>query len=144
MSKFATWIGTGLLAGVVLLAPTGDDASVATSRAAAIHDAPAIETTTTVITEPESLAPPTNSVSTTSTSTTSTTRPIMATPTQPLQDDQPLAPEGQTVEDATVIADDGFGFPVETGHSEVSRLGETYDVSDLAEFCAEAKPWLCE
>lgn len=70
------------------------------------------------------------------------TIPVQATPETPIHDGRPQAPDGQTVEDATVIPDDGFGFPVETGGSEIARLGRPYDVSDLAELCIP-KPWLC-
>lgn len=66
-----------------------------------------------------------------------------ATPEQPIHDGRPQEPAGQTVADAQVIPDDGFGFPVETGRSEIRRLGGTRDLTDLAEICG-VKPWLCD
>lgn len=93
------------------------------------------------------VAEPTTSSTTTTTTTapapTTTTTVVQATPTVPIHDGRPQAAEGQTVDDAVIIADDGFGFPVETGAAEVRRLGDPYDTSDLAELCV-VKPWLCE
>lgn len=68
--------------------------------------------------------------------------PVQATPEVPIHDGRPQAPEGQTALDATIIPDDGWGFPVETGPAEIRSLKRPYDVADLAELCVP-KPWLC-
>lgn len=70
--------------------------------------------------------------------------PVQATPAVPLHDGRPQEPAGQTAVDATVIPDDGFGFPVETGPAEIGRLGGRYDVSGLVGDICVPKPWLCE
>lgn len=70
---------------------------------------------------------------------------IQATPEIPIHDGQPQAPEGQTALDATIIPDDGYGFPVETGPAEIRRLtrpSRPLSAGDL-ELCG-VKPWLCD
>jgi hypothetical protein len=69
--------------------------------------------------------------------------PIQATPAVPIHDGRPLELGGQTAADATVIPDDGYGFPVETGPAEIARFGQPRDLSNLAELCG-IKPWMCD
>ncbi len=128
---------TTLFAAALLSLPAGSPGPTrpaAAVRALEVEEPVTIATTTPV---------PVVIVESIVTTTTTTTVPIQATPAVPVHDGRPQAAAGQTVDDATVIPDDGFGYPVETGHSEIARLGDVYDTSDLAEVC-EAKPWLCE
>jgi len=68
---------------------------------------------------------------------------IQAAPTAPIHDGRPQEAEGETAADATVVADDGYGFPVETGPAEIRRFGRPRDLTGLEEICT-VKPWLCD
>jgi len=68
---------------------------------------------------------------------------VQASPAVPIHNGRPQEPAGETAADAVVVADDGYGFPVETGPAEIRRFGQPRDLSGLAEICG-VKPWLCD